>query len=144
MSRTGACLCGAVSYVITTDPTHTGACHCNMCRKWSGGVFMGLQTPADGLKITGADAITTFKSSDWAERAFCNKCGSSLYYRVTAPGPHQGTYHVGIGTLDNPNGIALTEEIFIDEKPDGYSFSQHTKTMTGAEVFAMFAPPDGH
>ncbi|UXX82672.1 GFA family protein [Roseovarius pelagicus] len=141
MSRTGSCLCGTVSYVMNARPAHTGACHCSMCRKWSGGVYLGLQTPPDGLTITGAEAVTTFTSSEWAERAFCSKCGSSLYYRVTAPGPHQGTYHVALGTLDDSDGIDLTEEIFIDEKPDGYRFAQETKTMTGAEVFAMFAPP---
>jgi hypothetical protein len=29
--------------------------------------------------------------------------------------------------------------MFIDEKPDNYSFSQQTKTLTGQEIFAMFS-----
>jgi hypothetical protein len=30
---------------------------------------------------------------------------------------------------------------FIDEKPSFYNFSNETTNMTGAEFFAMFAPP---
>ncbi len=141
MSKTGSCICGAVRYEIQGDVTKTGACHCGMCRKWSGGVYLGIEVPADALKIEGADNISTYGSSEWAERAFCKTCGSSLYYRVTAPGPYQGTYHLGLGGLDNPDGVELTEEIFIDRKPDGYAFAGERKTMTEAEVMAMFAGP---
>jgi hypothetical protein len=40
--------------------------------------------------------------------------------------------------------MVLTSQIFIDEKPAYYTFANQTKTMTGAEVFAMFAPPAGN
>ena len=142
MPGTGSCLCGAVTYEIANVPATTGACHCEMCRKWSGGVYLGMTVPADQMTVHETGSLTTFASSEWAERAFCAKCGSSLYYRVTAPGPHHGTYHVGLGTLDDPGGIPLTEELFIEVKPDGYSFAQETRTMTGAELFALFAPPE--
>ena len=142
MTHTGQCLCGAVKYTVTAELKETGACHCSMCRRWSGGVYLGLEVAPDAIAFEGAENITTFASSEWAERAFCGKCGSNLYYRVTAPGPHSGTYHIGLGTLDQPNGIPLTGEIFIDEKPDGYAFAGDTHKMTGAEVFAQFAPPE--
>ncbi len=35
-----------------------------------------------------------------------------------------------------------TSQIFIDEKPAYYDFANKTHNMTGAEVFAAFAPPD--
>ena len=47
---------------------------------------------------------------------------------------------IGMGLLDDPNGVKLTEEVFVDEMPDGYAFAGNTKKMTGAEVFAQFAP----
>lgn len=79
-----------------------------------------------------------------AERAFCTTCGSSVFYRLTAPGPMNGELHVGMGTLDEPSGIPLTEEIYIDRKPDGYSFSGEDRhQMTEAEVIAMFSAPPG-
>ncbi len=142
MTHTGQCLCGAVKYTVSAKLNETGACHCSMCRRWSGGVYLGVQVAPDAIAFEGAENITAFASSDWAERAFCSKCGSNLYYRMTAPGPLCGTYHIGLGTVDQPNGIPLTGEIFIDEKPDGYAFAGDTNKMTGAEVFAQFAPPE--
>ncbi|MBM1815832.1 GFA family protein [Pseudosulfitobacter pseudonitzschiae] len=140
MARTGSCNCGAVRYRITADVRHTGACHCGMCRKWSGGVYLGVEVAPADMNIEGLDRLTTYTSSPWAERAFCGTCGCNIFYRVTAPGPHQGTYHVGLGTMDDTSGITLTEEIFIDRKPQGYAFAGDTRKMTEAEVMAMFAP----
>ena len=141
MTHTGSCLCGAVTFTVTELPSETGACHCKMCRRHSGGVFLGMRVPQDKITYSGTDQIGIFKSSEWAERAFCKTCGSTLYYRVTAPGSHQGDYHIGFGTLDDQSGVTLTEEIFIDKKPAGYAFAGDQKTMTEEEVFAMFASP---
>lgn len=140
MTKTGSCLCGAVNFTLNDAPSETGACHCSMCRKWSGGIFLGVVAPPGTFALNGEENLSVYPSSDWAERAFCKTCGSNLFYRVTAPGPHQGTCHFGLGTLDDAGGITLTSEIFIDEKPAGYSFAGDTAKMTGAEVFAMFAP----
>lgn len=142
-SRLGGCNCGAVRFEITSEPTQTGACHCGMCRKFSGGVFLGVAVPNGGMVLTEQDGLAIYASSPWAERAFCKRCGSSLFYRVTAPGPLQGECHVGLGCFDDPNGLALSGEIYIDRKPDGYSFAQDTHKMTEAEVEAMFAPQPG-
>lgn len=139
MSRKGSCLCNAVTFEVTAPVDHVGACHCDMCRAWSGGVYLGIKVPADGLKVSEGGALRVYTSSPWAERAFCGTCGSSLWYRITAEGPYKGVHHLGMGTLEDASGIDLTEEIYIDRKPDGYGFAQKTKTMTKAEVEAMFA-----
>ena len=47
---------------------------------------------------------------------------------------------VPVGLFENLEGVVFESQIFIDEKPDYYSFADQTETMTGAEVFAMFAP----
>lgn len=98
------------------------------------------------MEIEGAENLTVYTSSEWAERAFCKKCGSSVFYRVTVPGPMQGDMHVGLGTLADASGIPLTGEMYIDLKPDGYDFAGDGRhQMTEAEVIAMFAaPPDAH
>ena len=138
MTRNAGCLCGAVRFDITSNPTETGACHCSMCRKASGGVFLGVQVPPDGLSFTKDEGHSVYKSSAWAERGFCKTCGSTLYYRVTAPGPHHGTWHVGLGSFDDPEGIVMTGEIYIDKKPGGYGFAGETHKMTEADVMKMF------
>lgn len=141
MSKSGGCMCGDVRFEIASDPKETGACHCGMCRKFSGGVYLGVEVAPADMKITKEDGLAIYTSSAWAERAFCKTCGSSLFYRVTAQGPMKGTCHVGLGSFDDPAGVALTGEIFIDRKPDGYAFAGDTKKMTEAEVMAMFAAP---
>lgn len=141
MAHSGSCMCGAVSFRITTPITETGACHCEMCRRWTGGVYLSVAVPPDGLQIEGEGNLHTFASSPWAERTSCKVCGGNLWYRVTADGPLKGQYHLGLGTLDDASGIPFTGELFIDCKPDCYGFEggKDRRQMTKAEVEAMFA-----
>lgn len=140
MSHSGACLCGAVSFEITSKLKEVGACHCAMCRKWSGGVYMAVTVPKGAMEISGAENIALYTSSPWAERAFCKACGSNLFYRVTAEGPYQGEYHVGFGSLADASGVPFTGELFIDLKPEAYSFAGDGRhQMTEAEVMALFS-----
>ncbi len=138
MARQGGCLCGAVRFEITSDVTEAGACHCGMCRKFSGGIYVAVRVPVGGMTFASEETLGLYTSSDWAERGFCKTCGSSLFYRMTAPGPMQGDMHVGLGTFDDANGVPLTGEIFIDRKPDGYAFAGDTVKMTEQEIVAMF------
>lgn len=142
-SKTGGCMCGAVRYELAQAPTEFGACHCGMCRKFSGGIELSLEVPRSGIQWRGEDNIQTYKSSDWAERGFCKICGSSLLWRMTADGPHAGMLSLSAGTLDSLNGLSLSHEIYIDQKPDAYSFSGHRKQMTQAQVEAQFSAPKG-
>jgi len=43
-----------------------------------------------------------------------------------------------VGALDLPQGLEITEEIFIDEKPDYYDLAGDRPRLTGAEVLAKF------
>jgi len=108
-----------------------------MCRKWSGGIALAVEAPPDGLTVDAGNTIQTYASSEWGERAFCTACGSGLYFRLVAPGPQHGTYYVNFGALDDPSGIALTGELFIDAKPGGYALEGEHQRITGAEFFAM-------
>ena len=134
---TGRCLCGAVKITLTAEHREVGVCHCAMCRRWGSGPNMAVHVGRD-LEIEGREHITAYRSSDWAERAFCGKCGSNLYYRLVQADDHV----VCAGLLDDQSGLSLTSQIFIDEKPGFYDFANATETMTGAEVFAKYAPPD--
>jgi hypothetical protein len=80
--------------------------------------------------------VRVYRSSEWAERAFCDTCGSSLYYRLV----EGGDMYLSAGVLDDQSDLELTSQIFIEEKPAYYTFANQTKTMTGAEVFAAAAP----
>lgn len=133
---TGGCLCGAVRFTLNAAPTEYAACHCGMCRKFSGGIELGVQVPPGGVVWDNEDAIKTYASSDWAERGFCGTCGSSLFWRLTAEGPMQGMLSLSGGALDTLEGIRLTSEIYIDHKPAGHDFAGDHMRMTEAELLA--------
>jgi len=129
----GKCLCGAVTFNAKIAEPHVGACHCVMCRKWGSGPFMEVDCGTD-VSYEGAENISTFSSSDWAERGFCAKCGSNLFYRLK----ESGQTMMAVGLLDDDSGLALKGQVFIDEKPPYYNFAEKTENLTGAEVFALF------
>ena len=129
----GRCLCGAVSFAAEVAKREVDICHCGMCRRWSAGPYIGLGH--DGaVALEGAENVSVYKSSEWAERAFCKVCGSSLYYRLL------GTDHYSFsaGALDDQSRLVLTMQIFIDEKPAYYDLANDTPKLTGAQVFAAF------
>ncbi len=133
----GRCLCGAVRLTIPGDRNEVHACHCGMCQRWSGASNMALDAGED-IEIEGADNISVYRSSEWAERAFCKTCGSNLYYRLI----DAGSYSICAGILEDQESLVLDSQFFIDEKPAYYDFANDTEKLTGAEVFARYAPPE--
>ena len=131
--KSGQCLCGAVRLTARPVAKTVGACHCGQCRKWCGGPFMAVNCGKD-VVFTGDESISVFNSSAWAERGFCNKCGSSLFYRLKQSGEHI----IAAGLFGDVADLTFTNQVFIDEKPLFYNFSEDTKNLTGPEVFALY------
>ena len=44
------------------------------------------------------------------------------------------------GLFDDEEAFVFDHQVFIDEKPSYYCFTNETEDMTGAEVFAKYAP----
>lgn len=87
------------------------------------------------VAIEGGAAVATYASSDWAERSFCSRCGTHLFYRLKS----QGTHYVPVGLLEGVDDLRFHMQIFVDRKPPNYAFANETARMTEAEVFAKFA-----
>lgn len=132
--RSGSCLCGSVHLVAKPKSTSIGACHCGMCRKWGGGPLFAAECEGN-VTFKGAEYISTYPSSEWAERGFCQKCGTHLFYRLK----QEGHYAIPIWLFDDSSHWKLAEQIFIDQKPSFYSFAERTRDLTGAEVFAQYS-----
>lgn len=130
----GSCLCGGVSVKVEQLDAQVGVCHCGMCRKWGGGPLLAVDC-GTGVQLDG-DSLATFASSEWAERGFCQRCGTHLFWRMR----QTGQYIMPAGLFADTEGLVLDHQIFIDHKPDYYAFANDTKCMTEAEVIAMFAP----
>ena len=134
--RQGGCLCGAVRYVAAQMPAHIHACHCSMCRRITGAMSLSVVVPFGAMQVEGAAHVSTYASSEWATRSFCSRCGAGLWYRLTQPDAATADYYLSVGTLDDPNGLPLTREIYIDAKPDGYALAGIHTRLTGAEFEA--------
>ncbi len=137
----GTCLCGAVSITATPAEDTMHACHCDMCRAWSSSAILAMKVLPGQMTETGP--VKRKHTSPWAERAWCDDCGSCLYYRITAPGPMQGQVHLSAGLFPDAGDLRLASEIYIDRKPKGYAFAGDLPAMTKAEVEAMFSDPEG-
>jgi len=141
-TRQGGCLCGAVRFTAQLDSTEFGACHCEMCRRWTGSALLGLMVPEANIAWQGAEHIKRHQSSDWAERANCSTCGSALFYHVTMDGPMAAVYEIPIGLLDDASGLTFTNEIYIDHKPDSFAYDGNRARLTRAQTLAKFGISD--
>ncbi len=128
------CLCGGVRIDADLDTQDVGVCHCDTCRRWAGGPFMAIEA-SENVIVAGTDLLGIYESSGWGERGFCNRCGSTLFWR-SKDASH---YAISAMAFDDLSEAVLTQEIFIDSKPDWYSFANETKTMTGSDFLAQFA-----
>jgi hypothetical protein len=103
-----------------------------MCRRWGGGPL--LSTFSGAISFEGAEHITRYRSSEWAERGFCRKCGTHLFYFFLP----KSLYFVPVGTFDSADDLQLAREIYIDQKPPGYAFTGDHPRLTEAETLAQY------
>lgn len=130
----GKCLCGSVEITVANASSDIGACHCGMCRKWSGGPLLAVDCGTD-VTISGNDNVSTFQASEWAQRGFCKQCGTHLFYKLIA----NGQYMMPAGLFEGSPEFNFDHQIFIEEKPGYYDFANQTVNLTGEQVFAQFA-----
>ena len=137
LQKSGSCLCGRIKVEAKALNPEVHACHCNMCRAWGGGPSFSLHCGTE-VSFTNEELISVYRSCDWAELGFCSNCGSHLFYRSL----DNGEYILQPGMFEDDDEFVLNQQIFIDEKPDFYSFANETSNLTGAEVFAQYAEKD--
>lgn len=103
-----------------------------MCRKTGAGGPC-ISVDCESVTIRGEDSIQWYQSSDYAERAFCKKCGTSLFFRMTNGDDYM---NVCTAVLDDERGITLRDHIYIDSKPAYYDFADTCPRYTEAEFRA--------
>ena len=111
MGLTGGCLCGAVRYELQSDPFDCGWCHCRTCQLNSGSPAMAFASVRNGdWQLTqGASAVGRTRSSKFAERLFCGKCGTPLAIDYDI---QPETFDFSVATLDDPAVIEPSFHIF--------------------------------
>jgi hypothetical protein len=98
-THTGRCYCGAVEIEANGPPLDMGYCHCDNCRKYSGGPVNAftLWKPDDVRVTKGQESLGKFKSSEMSDRRYCTKCGGNVMVD-----------HPSLGLVDVPAGILPT------------------------------------
>lgn len=116
----GGCLCGGVQYQLTGALRPSVACHCVQCRKTSGHHVSATQVDPDQLTFQSDETLAWYQSSPQAQRGFCRRCGSSLFWRHTAD---NGRVSVMSGTIDGRTGLRTDKHIFVADKGDYYTIA---------------------
>lgn len=112
----GSCLCGAVTYTVNAPVEHVSHCYCTMCQKQHGaaaGTYANVARSALTME-RGADVITEYASSEHGRRAFCSRCGSTLFWRSEDT---VDRIAVTLGTLDHAYDGPVDTELHTDTKP---------------------------
>ena len=122
------CLCGAVSLKVEAE-RKLHACHCGKCRTWGGGA--GFTLTAKTPEISGGEHIGRYRSSEWAERCFCKRCGTHLFVQVG------DDYYISAGLFADNADFELESQIFIDCKAPYYELANDTPKLTESEFLAM-------
>ena len=112
-SLRGHCLCRSVQYSVEGQPLWCAHCHCADCRRHTGSAvatFFGVAKDRFNLN---AGAFGRIESSPGVYRSFCAKCGTPMAYeRDESP----GEIHLYLGTLEHPEAICPTLEVFCRER----------------------------
>ena len=125
----GHCLCGAVTIRIGGEHiAAVGVCHCSMCQHWNGAVFGVFTAAPEAVTITGP--VARYQSSEFAERAFCQTCGSHLWMRNTMPPDY---YEFMPGLFPDARDFPLISEIYTDCAPAYAPLAGGHRRLTRAE-----------
>ena len=122
----GGCLCGAVRYECSGDADAASYCHCDDCKKATGGPYtVGVLVEAAKLRIVRGQVkgyTTIADSGRKITREFCPSCGSPLFTRAEKC---PNLVFLKAGCLDEPELIKPSCQVwtkravgwaYIDEK----------------------------
>jgi hypothetical protein len=118
----GSCLCGAIRYEVAGPLRNVIACHCTQCRKQTGHFMAATAAKHQHFRLTSENSLRWYRSSDKADRGFCQICGSTLFWQ----GKGRDYVAIAAGTLDGRTGLCIEGHIFCDDKGDYYELSGGT------------------
>jgi hypothetical protein len=77
----GSCLCGGVTFEVTEPFLRTNCCHCEFCKRISGGYgTVSGRALTDTIRILGgAELLASYTPEGGSAKTFCSVCGSNLF-----------------------------------------------------------------
>jgi hypothetical protein len=115
----GSCMCGAVRYEVKGPLREVIGCHCTQCRKQTGHYMAATAADLKRFRIIKDEGLRWYRSSETAERGFCQICGSTLFWQ----GAGRDYVAIAAGTLDGETGLSIAGHIFCADKGDYYEIT---------------------
>jgi hypothetical protein len=129
----GGCHCRAVRYGITTPAVDTHHCHCSVCRKAHGAIFVTLSVyPGNAFKYErGEGYLATYKTSENVHRHFCKTCGCQLTLDII-PKPDVIAIATGLDQGTHPGHPKESyRHLYADSKVDWYAVDEKIPQFAG-------------
>lgn len=114
-SANGRCLCGALQFSVRFPTKWVAHCHCTMCRRAHGAAFVTwVGADEASFELTDPEQLLRwYVSSPGAERGFCARCGSTLFFRSRR---WPGEIHVVRANFDSALDRAPQAHVFYDTR----------------------------
>lgn len=115
----GTCLCGAFRFTVNGPFGEVRYCHCSQCRRGNGTAFSAnARVSRSQWALEGpGDLVTEFEHKPGKFKAFCSRCGSPLYARLTSD---PDDIRVRLGAFDGALEVAITGHVWTSSKADWY------------------------
>jgi len=126
----GSCFCGDIQFTTTLPSKWCAHCHCSMCRKTHGaGYVTWVGFESEQVMVTsGEHQLDWFDSSPGAQRGFCRRCGSSLFFRSEK---WAGELHIALGCMDDPIDRQPQANVYFDKHVDWMPIDDKLKKIAG-------------
>lgn len=124
---TGSCLCGGIRYRTIGGLRGVFACHCGQCRKQTGSYMTATRVRVEDFELDDRENLVEwYRSSESARRAFCRRCGSTLFWQSD----HRlDSVSIAAGGLDtHPKELRVVGHIFVDDKADWFHLLEYGET----------------
>lgn len=109
MTRNGGCHCGAVRYEVAGEPVYSAVCHCEDCRASAGAPMVAWYAVKEEQFRLLSGETAQFEGTPGAERQFCPRCGTGLFYRNARMLP--GLVDIQLATFDDAGEVAPTIQV---------------------------------
>ena len=129
----GRCLCGAIGFTAKLPSLWVAHCHCTMCQRSGGSAFItwvGLEEAACQFDDP-HHLLQWYESSAGAERGFCSRCGSTLFFRSRR---WPGEIHVTLANIDTAIDRVPQVHAFWDTHVDWVVLGDDLPHKTAIEI----------
>lgn len=111
----GGCLCGAARYRVNARPLTMTACHCDACKKMSGGTNLFVMTvPRESFEHLSGELLRfrrTADSGNQSDVVHCAVCGTRMWHEPQSV----PVATIAIGTLDDAGWAIPASEIWVEK-----------------------------